>query len=99
LFALKATNSKLTRSFSSITQFQLQFQFCTYYFNFHFPQASAKRFRVTGAGKIVRRRAGKQHLLYKKNKKRKLRLSKLVTSFFNFILHISLLSTLSSLVS
>ncbi|XP_058728559.1 large ribosomal subunit protein bL35c [Vicia villosa] len=41
-------------------------------------KASAKRFRVTGAGKIIRRRAGKQHLLYKKNKKRKLRLSKLV---------------------
>ncbi|AES92460.1 putative ribosomal protein L35 [Medicago truncatula] len=41
-------------------------------------KASAKRFRVTGAGKIVRRRAGKQHLLYKKNKKRKLRLSKMI---------------------
>ncbi|XP_015891890.1 large ribosomal subunit protein bL35c isoform X1 [Ziziphus jujuba] len=40
-------------------------------------KASAKRFRVTGKGKIVRRRAGKQHLLAKKNTKRKLRLSKL----------------------
>ncbi|XP_020578733.1 50S ribosomal protein L35, chloroplastic [Phalaenopsis equestris] len=40
-------------------------------------KASAKRFRVTGRGKIVRRRAGKQHLLVKKNKKRKLRLSKM----------------------
>ncbi|KAF8025546.1 hypothetical protein BT93_F2397 [Corymbia citriodora subsp. variegata] len=40
-------------------------------------KASAKRFRVTGRGKIVRRRAGKQHLLAKKNTKRKLRLSKL----------------------
>ncbi|KAA0035109.1 50S ribosomal protein L35 [Cucumis melo var. makuwa] len=40
-------------------------------------KASAKRFRVTGRGKIVRRRAGKQHLLYKKNAKRRLRLSKL----------------------
>ncbi|KAK2632442.1 hypothetical protein EUGRSUZ_L01548 [Eucalyptus grandis] len=40
-------------------------------------KASAKRFRVTGRGKIVRRRAGKQHLLGKKNTKRKLRLSKL----------------------
>ncbi|KAE9601709.1 hypothetical protein Lal_00040607 [Lupinus albus] len=40
-------------------------------------KASAKRFRVTGAGKIVRRRAGKQHLLYKKNSRRKLRLSKM----------------------
>ncbi|XP_021750032.1 50S ribosomal protein L35, chloroplastic-like [Chenopodium quinoa] len=41
-------------------------------------KASAKRFRVTGKGKIVRRRAGKQHLLAKKNTKRKNRLSKLV---------------------
>ncbi|KAM0933816.1 putative ribosomal protein L35 [Dioscorea sansibarensis] len=40
-------------------------------------KASAKRFRVTGTGKIVRRRAGKQHLLAKKNTKRKLRLSKM----------------------
>ncbi|KNA17358.1 hypothetical protein SOVF_080710 [Spinacia oleracea] len=41
-------------------------------------KASAKRFRVTGKGKIVRRRAGKQHLLAKKNTKRKNRLSKLI---------------------
>ncbi|KAF8045416.1 hypothetical protein N665_4964s0002 [Sinapis alba] len=40
-------------------------------------KASAKRFRVTGRGKIVRRRSGKQHLLAKKNNKRKLRLSKM----------------------
>ncbi|PIN06095.1 hypothetical protein CDL12_21361 [Handroanthus impetiginosus] len=41
-------------------------------------KASAKRFRVSGSGKIMRRRAGKQHLLRKKNTKRKLRLSKMV---------------------
>ncbi|XP_078163671.1 ribosomal protein L35 [Carex rostrata] len=41
-------------------------------------KSSAKRFRVTGTGKIVRRRAGKQHLLAKKNTKRKNRLSKMV---------------------
>uniref|UniRef100_A0A453T5K4 50S ribosomal protein L35 n=1 Tax=Aegilops tauschii subsp. strangulata TaxID=200361 RepID=A0A453T5K4_AEGTS len=41
-------------------------------------QASAKRFRVTGTGKIVRRCAGKQHLLSKKNAKRRKRLSKMV---------------------
>ncbi|CAO2841600.1 unnamed protein product [Amaranthus hypochondriacus] len=41
-------------------------------------KASAKRFRVTGKGKIVRRRAGKQHLLAKKSTKRKNRLSKVV---------------------
>ncbi|XP_031494048.1 50S ribosomal protein L35, chloroplastic [Nymphaea colorata] len=40
-------------------------------------KASAKRFRVTGNGKIMRRRAGKQHLLAKKNTKRKNRLSKM----------------------
>ncbi|RWW30552.1 hypothetical protein GW17_00004878 [Ensete ventricosum] len=44
-------------------------------------KASAKRFRVTGRGEIVRRRAGKQHLLAKKNTKRKLRLSKMVTLY------------------
>lgn len=33
---------------------------------------------MTGRGKIVRRRSGKQHLLAKKNNKRKLRLSKMV---------------------
>ncbi|XP_022006007.1 50S ribosomal protein L35-like [Helianthus annuus] len=33
-------------------------------------EASAKRFIVTGTGKIVRRRTGKQHLLRKKNAKR-----------------------------
>ncbi|GMJ07209.1 hypothetical protein HRI_004390100 [Hibiscus trionum] len=38
-----------------------------------------KTIRVTGRGKIVRRRAGKQHLLAKKNTKRKLRLSKMHT--------------------
>ncbi|KAL5699075.1 60S ribosomal protein L35 [Ranunculus cassubicifolius] len=42
-------------------------------------KASAKRFRVTGNGKIVRRRAGKQHLLAKKNTKRKNRLSKMIS--------------------
>ncbi|KAL9266319.1 Large ribosomal subunit protein bL35c-like protein [Drosera capensis] len=41
-------------------------------------KASAKRFRVTGSGKIMRRKAGKQHLLRKKNTKRKVRLSKMV---------------------
>ncbi|KAL9686999.1 hypothetical protein QQ045_031395 [Rhodiola kirilowii] len=41
-------------------------------------EASAKRFRVTGTGKIVRRRARKQHLLVKKNAKRRNRLSKMV---------------------
>lgn len=40
--------------------------------------APRKRFRVTGRGKIVRRRAGKQHLLSKKNTKRRKRLSKMI---------------------
>ncbi|GBG64681.1 hypothetical protein CBR_g46223 [Chara braunii] len=40
-------------------------------------KASAKRFRVTGSGKIQRRRAGKQHLLMRKTTKRRKRLSKM----------------------
>ncbi|KAF9617294.1 hypothetical protein IFM89_035238 [Coptis chinensis] len=43
-------------------------------------KASAKRFRVTGNWKIVRRRARKQHLLAKKNAKRRNRLSKMIVS-------------------
>ncbi|ONL92517.1 50S ribosomal protein L35 [Zea mays] len=39
--------------------------------------ASVKRFRVTRKDKIMRRCAGKQHLLAKKNTKRKKRLSKM----------------------
>ncbi|KAL3679089.1 hypothetical protein R1sor_022045 [Riccia sorocarpa] len=39
-------------------------------------KAAAKRFRVTGSGKIVRRQAGRAHLLRKKTTKRKNRLSK-----------------------
>jgi hypothetical protein len=38
-------------------------------------QASAKRFSVTGSGKITRRQAGRAHLLRKKTTKRKNRLS------------------------
>ncbi|KAG6553128.1 hypothetical protein Mapa_005187 [Marchantia paleacea] len=38
-------------------------------------KAAAKRFRVTGSGKIVRRQARRAHLLSKKTTKRKNRLS------------------------
>jgi ribosomal protein L35 len=56
-------------------------------------KASAKRFRVTGTGKIVRRCAGKQHLLSKKNAKRRKRLSKMVTKrFLQFAAHIYVFS-------
>jgi large subunit ribosomal protein L35 len=34
-------------------------------------KAAAKRFRVTGSGKIKRNKAFKQHILSSKNKKRK----------------------------
>ena len=34
-------------------------------------RASAKRFRLTGTGKIVRRRAFRKHILEKKSSKRK----------------------------
>ncbi|KAJ6731684.1 50S RIBOSOMAL PROTEIN L35 [Salix purpurea] len=63
--------TSLTQRFQSLTVFAAK----GYKRKTH--KASAKRFRVTGTGKIVRRRAGKQHLLAKKNTKRKLRLSKM----------------------
>ncbi|KAL3566827.1 hypothetical protein D5086_032242 [Populus alba] len=65
----------------SITSLAQRFQSLTVFaakgYKMKTHKASAKRFRVTGKGKIVRRRAGKQHLLAKKNTKRKLRLSKM----------------------
>ncbi len=36
----------------------------------------SKRFKITGTGKILRRRQGKRHLLSSKNRKRKNRLGK-----------------------
>ncbi|WP_456433265.1 50S ribosomal protein L35 [Thermosulfuriphilus sp.] len=39
-------------------------------------RAAAKRFKVSGSGKIIHFRAGKSHLLRKKNRKRKRRLLK-----------------------
>ncbi len=39
-------------------------------------RSAAKRFRVTGSGKVMHFRAGKSHLLRKKNRKRKRRLKK-----------------------
>jgi large subunit ribosomal protein L35 len=41
-------------------------------------KAAAKRFRATGSGKIVRRKAYKSHLLQHKSSARKRRLSELV---------------------
>lgn len=38
-------------------------------------RATAKRFRITGTGKIVRRRAGHNHLLEHKTTKRKRKLA------------------------
>jgi len=38
--------------------------------------AVAKRFKVTGSGKILRRKQGKRHILQKKNRKRKRNLGK-----------------------
>lgn len=40
-------------------------------------KAAAKRFRATGSGKIVRRKAYKNHLLQHKSSERKRRLSQL----------------------
>lgn len=39
-------------------------------------KAVAKRFKVTGTGKILRRKQGKRHLLQNKNRKRKRNLGK-----------------------
>jgi len=39
-------------------------------------KGAAKRFKVTGSGKIVREKAYKGHILTKKNSKRERRLSK-----------------------
>ena len=40
-------------------------------------KAAAKRFRATGSGKIVRRKAFKNHILEKKSSKRKRNLSQM----------------------
>jgi large subunit ribosomal protein L35 len=39
-------------------------------------KAVAKRFKVTGSGKILRRKQGNRHLLQKKSRKRKRNLGK-----------------------
>lgn len=39
-------------------------------------KAVAKRFKVTGTGKVMRRRQGKRHLLQNKSRKRKRSLGK-----------------------
>lgn len=39
-------------------------------------KAVAKRFKVTGTGKILRRKQGKRHILQKKSRKRKRALGK-----------------------
>jgi len=39
-------------------------------------KAVAKRFKVTGTGKVLRRKQGKRHILQKKNRKRKRNLGK-----------------------
>ncbi len=44
-------------------------------------RAGAKRYRVTASGKIMRRQAGKKHLLGHKTMKRKNRLGKILVVF------------------
>lgn len=41
-------------------------------------KAVSKRFKITGSGKVIRRRQGKRHLLQNKNRKRKRSLGKAV---------------------
>jgi len=42
-------------------------------------KAVAKRFKVTGSGKVLRRKQGKRHILQKKSRKRKRQLGKATT--------------------
>ena len=42
-------------------------------------KAVSKRFKVTGTGKVLRRKQGKRHLLQNKNRKRKRNLGKAAT--------------------
>ena len=42
-------------------------------------KAVAKRFKVTGTGKVLRRKQGKRHILQKKSSKRKRQLGKVET--------------------
>jgi large subunit ribosomal protein L35 len=42
-------------------------------------KAVAKRFKVTGTGKVLRRKQGKRHILQKKSRKRKRQLGKATT--------------------
>ena len=42
-------------------------------------KAVAKRFKVTGSGKVLRRKQGKRHILQKKSRKRKRLLGKATT--------------------
>jgi len=44
-------------------------------------RAGAKRYKVSANGKIMRRQAGKSHLLQHKSSKRKRRLGKMVKTF------------------
>lgn len=44
-------------------------------------RAGAKRYKITANGKVMRRQAGKGHLLGGKSSKRKTALSKMVTVF------------------
>ena len=42
-------------------------------------KAVAKRFKVTGTGKVLRRKQGKRHILQKKSRKRKRQLGRVTT--------------------
>lgn len=42
-------------------------------------KAVAKRFKVTGSGKVLRRKQGRRHILQKKSRKRKRHLRKATT--------------------
>ncbi|KAB2087006.1 hypothetical protein ERO13_A04G058552v2 [Gossypium hirsutum] len=78
--ALKLSSTQSISGFRSLNVFAAK----GYKMKTH--KASAKRFRVTGRGKLVRRRAGKQHLLAKKNNKRKLPLQNVSRSDYDNVI-------------
>lgn len=51
-------------------------------------RSAAKRFKITGTGKILRRKAYKSHLLTKKSRKRKRNLRKATLVFSGEVKHI-----------
>ena len=57
-------------------------------------KAAAKRFKVTGTGKVKRNKSNTQHILGKKSRKRKRNLSKREYAFSNSCLYFIFISVI-----